>query len=51
MSSPAPSDISQNNTKVLKKQLQEMQWRHEEQQQLLIQLEKATKLCQAKRTA
>jgi len=44
MSSPAPSDISQNNAKVLEKQWQEMQQRHEEEQQLLVQLEEAAKL-------
>jgi len=47
MSSPTPSDISQNNAEILEKQWQEMQWRHEEQQQLLLQLEKAAKLFQA----
>ena len=51
MSSPAPSDISQNDAEVLKKQWQEMQWRHEEQQQLLTQLEKAAKLHRAERAA
>ncbi len=44
MSSPAPSDISQNDTKILKKQQQEMQ-------QLLEQLEEAAKLRWAERTA
>ena len=39
MSSPAPSNISQNNTKILEKQWQEIQQRHEEEQQLLAQLE------------
>jgi len=51
MSSPAPSDISQNDAKILKKQWQEMQRRHEEEQWLLAQLEEAAKLCQAKRAA
>ena len=51
MSSPTPSDISQNNAKILEKQQQEMQRRYEEQQQLLVQLEEAVKLCQAERTA
>jgi len=51
MSSPAPSDISQNNTEVLKKQWQEMQRRHEEEQRLLVQLEEAAKLHRAERTA
>ena len=31
MSSPAPSEISQNDAKVLEKQQQEMQQRHEEE--------------------
>jgi len=47
MSSPAPSDISQNDAKILEKQWQEMQRRHEEEQQLLAQLEEAAKLCRA----
>ena len=51
MSSPAPSNISQNDAKILKKQWQEMQQRHEEQQQLLAQLEEAAKLRQAECTA
>jgi len=44
MSSPTPSDISQNNAEILEKQWQEMQWRHEEEQRLLAQLEEAAKL-------
>ena len=51
MSSPAPSDISQNDAEILKKQWQEMQWRHEEEQQLLAQLEEAAKLHWAEHTA
>ena len=51
MSSPAPSDILQNDTEILEKQRQEIQWRHEEEQQLLTQLEEAAKLCWAKHTA
>jgi len=47
MSFPAPSNISQNDTEVLKKQWQEMQQRHEEKEQLLAQLEEAAKLHQA----
>ena len=35
MSSPTPSNISQNNTEILEKQWQEMQWRHKKEQQLL----------------
>jgi len=55
MFSPALSDISQNDTKILEKQQQKMQWRHEKQQQkmqwrhekqqqLLVQLEEVVKL-------
>jgi len=51
MSSPVLSDISQNNTEVLEKQWQEMQWRHEEEQRLLTQLEDAAKLRQAEHIA
>jgi len=48
---PTPSDISQNDAEILEKQWQEIQQRHEEQQQLLTQLEEVAKLCQAERTA
>jgi len=51
MSSPAPSDISQNDAEILKKQWQEMQQRHKEEQWLLAQLEEAAKLCWAERVA
>jgi len=51
MSSPTPSDISQNDTEILEKQRQEMQWRHEEEQRLLVQLEEAAKLCRAEHAA
>jgi len=51
MFSPAPSDISQNDAEVLEKQQQEMQQRHEKEQWLLAQLEKAAKLRQAKHVA
>ena len=51
MSSPAPSNISQNDAKILKKQRQEMQWRYEEEQQLLAQLEEVAKLRRAECTA
>jgi len=51
MFSPAPSDILQNDAEVLKKQWQEMQWRHEEEQWLLAQLEEVVKLRQAEHTA
>jgi len=36
MSSPAPSNISQNDTEVLEKQQQEMQQRHKEEQRFLL---------------
>ena len=39
--------LSQNNAKIFEKQQQEMQWRHKKQQQFLLQLEKAVKLCWA----
>jgi len=44
MSSPTHSDILQHNAEILKKQWQEIQWRHKEEQWLLIQLEEAAKL-------
>jgi len=51
MSSPTLSDISQNDTKVLEKQRQEMQQRYKEEQWLLAQLEEAAKLHRAECTA
>ena len=42
ISSLTHSDISQNNAEILEKQ-----WRHEEQQQILLQLEEVARLCQA----
>ena len=48
---PRPSNISQNYAEILEKQWQEMQWRHEEEQQLLVQLEEVAKLHQAERAA
>jgi len=51
MSSPTPSNISQNDAEVFEKQWQEMQWRHEEEQRLLAQLEEAMKLRRAECTA
>ena len=47
MSSPAPSNISQNDAETLEKQWQEMQQRHEEEEQFLAQLEEAAKLRRA----
>ena len=43
MSSSAPSNISQNNAEILEKQWQEMQRRHEEEEQLLAQLKEVAK--------
>ena len=51
MSSPAPSNISQNDAKILEKQWQEMQQRHKEEQRLLVQLEEVAKLCQTEHMA
>ena len=51
MSSPAPSNISQNDTKILEKQWQEMQQRHKEKQRLLVQLEEVAKLCRTEHAA
>jgi len=51
MSSSALSDISQNDTEVLKKQWQEIQQRYKEEQWLLAQLEEAAKLHQAEHAA
>ena len=48
---PCPSDISQNDAEVLKKQRQEMQRRYKEEQWLLVQLEEAAKLCRAEHMA
>jgi len=47
MSSPIPSDISQNDAEILEKQRQEMQQRHKKEQQLLAQLEEVAKLHRA----
>ena len=51
MSSPAPFDISQNDTEILEKQWQEIQWRHGEEQWLLAQLKEVAKLCWAEHVA
>ena len=51
MSSPTHSDISQNNTKILEKQWQEIQQRHKEEQRLLVQIEEVVKLYQVEHTA
>ena len=41
MSSPALSNISQNNAETLEKQWQEMQWRYEKEQRSLLWLQEA----------
>ena len=51
MSSPTPSDISQNDTEALEKQQQEMQWRHKEEQRSLLRLQEAAEACCAERAA
>ena len=51
MSSPAHSDLSQNNTEVLEKQHYEMQWQHEEEEQSLLQLQEAAEAHRAERAA
>jgi len=43
MSSPAPSNISQHDTKILKEQHCEMQWWYEKKQQSLLCLQEAVK--------
>ena len=51
MSSPVPSDISQNDAKVLEKQRKEMQQRHEKEQRSLLWLQEAAEAHHAKRMA
>jgi len=51
MSSPAPSDISQNDTEILEKQRQEMQQRHEEEQRSLLRLQEAAEAHRAEHAA
>ena len=51
MSSPAPSDISQNDAEMLEEQRWEMQQWHEEEQQSLLWLQKAAEACCAERAA
>ena len=51
ISSPAHSDISQNNTKILEKQWQKMQQRHKKEQKLLLQLKEVARLCQTEHMA
>ena len=49
MSSPTPSDISQNDAEALEKQRQEMQQRHEEEQRSLLRLQEAAEARHAER--
>ena len=51
MSSPAPSNISQNDTEALEKQRQEMQRRHEKEQRSLLRLQEAAEARRAERAA
>jgi len=51
MSSPAPSDISQNDAEALEKQRQEMQRRHKEEQRSLLRLQEAAEARCAERAA
>ena len=51
MSSPAPSDISQNDAEILEEQRREMQRWHEEEQQSLLRLQKAAEACHAEHAA
>ena len=51
MSSPAHSDISQNNTKALEMQWQEMQQRHKEEQRSLLRLQEAAEARHAEHVA
>jgi len=51
MSSPAHSDLSQNDAEMLEEQRREMQQRHEEEQQSLLQLQKAAEACHAEHAA
>ena len=51
MSSPAHSDLSQNDAEIFEEQHWEMQRWHEEEQQSLLQLQKAAEACHAEHTA
>ena len=44
MSSPTPSDISQNDTEMLEEQCHEMQWQYEKKQQFLLCLQEAAEV-------
>ena len=51
MSSPTPSDFSQNDAEALEKQWQEMQRRHKEEQRSLLRLQEAAEACCAEHAA
>ena len=51
MSFSNPSDISQNNTKMLEEQCHKMQRQHKEEQQSLLHLQEAVEACHAKHVA
>ena len=51
MSSPAPSDISQNDAEALEKQWWEIQWRHKEEQRSLLWLQEAAEARRAEHVA
>jgi len=51
MFSPTPSDISQNDAKMLEEQRRQMQQWHEEEQQSLLRLQEAAEACRADRVA
>jgi len=51
MSSPAHSDLSQNDAEMLEEQRRGMQRRHEEEQQSLLRLQEAVEACRAERAA
>ena len=51
MSSPAHSNLSQNNAETLEEQCQEMQQQHEEEQQSLLRLQEAVEAHYAEHVA
>ena len=51
MSSPATSNISQNNAEMLEEQHYEMQQQHKEEQQFLLQLQEAVEACHTEHVA
>ena len=51
MSFSNPSDISQNNTKMLEEQCHKIQRQHKEEQQSLLHLQEAVEACHAKHVA